>query len=927
MRAVLDEEGDAASRLDAPRIDTWVLTGRDAELDRVVTLLAGRSRRRGAGPAGAVLVGEAGSGKTRLVAEALDRLDVGSSGGPTVVRVLATRSGQAIPLGALVPFLPRTLDAPGDEGNIDDADVGADHLRAAADALAALGSGDGRSDGPLVLAVDDAHWLDEASATVVLHLVLAGRARLIATVRSGEPAPEPVTALWKDDLVERIDVGNLAEPDLGVLLEQVLGGSLDRASLHALYTASRGNPLFVRELVYGSLSSGALAEQDGLWRLREGVGTTPRLVELIAHRLGALTDPEQDVLALLAIGESLGPHHLASGLPAGAAVGDVLLGLERRGLVEVAMERRRVVVRFAHPLYGEVVRSQLPTLRAMELNRRLAESVEATGARRREDVLRVGLWRLDGGGHVDVDLMVEAARRALFANERDLAGRLADAAFTEAVASGDGAREAGLLLAEVRRGQGRNAEADEVLLSLATGSEVTEELAPTIIARASNLFWGLGQDAEALDLLEACEAGLPAGPLRDEARAVRATIVMLTGRFREARALVAPILADATGRVLINASIAEAGSLAVAGRGDEAEAVALRALAAHAELGDQQLLARPWIHENAMTLAASESGRLAHAREVAGRGHAAAIERGEKAAQAWFGSAVARSALLTGRPRTAARRFRESAVLHDEVGEPGPRRWSLAGVVISAALVGDRPEVDRAFQTLRAIDSPMRMMESDVTRAEAWWQHEHGDLEGARVTVRAAVASAAERGADALAAVAAWDLARFGDTRGAAELLEPLRGASPLNGLRADHAAAAVARDAAALVEVADRFDEWGYELEAAEAASLAAECLLRDGAPRESAAVARRVEAFRTRGEGVFTRLLSSSSVAAPLTDRQRDIALLAAQGLPSKVIAERLNLSRRTVDNNLHQAFQRLGISRRADLAEALGATDDQA
>jgi DNA-binding CsgD family transcriptional regulator len=55
-------------------------------------------------------------------------------------------------------------------------------------------------------------------------------------------------------------------------------------------------------------------------------------------------------------------------------------------------------------------------------------------------------------------------------------------------------------------------------------------------------------------------------------------------------------------------------------------------------------------------------------------------------------------------------------------------------------------------------------------------------------------------------------------------------------------------------------------------------------------------------------------------LTARERDVVTLAAQGLSSKAIAERLFLSARTVDNHLQRAYAKLGVSGRDDLASAL-------
>jgi DNA-binding CsgD family transcriptional regulator len=57
------------------------------------------------------------------------------------------------------------------------------------------------------------------------------------------------------------------------------------------------------------------------------------------------------------------------------------------------------------------------------------------------------------------------------------------------------------------------------------------------------------------------------------------------------------------------------------------------------------------------------------------------------------------------------------------------------------------------------------------------------------------------------------------------------------------------------------------------------------------------------------------------PLTRREREIALLAAEGASSKDIADRLFLSVRTVDNHLQNVYSKLGITNRAALREALG------
>jgi DNA-binding CsgD family transcriptional regulator len=57
------------------------------------------------------------------------------------------------------------------------------------------------------------------------------------------------------------------------------------------------------------------------------------------------------------------------------------------------------------------------------------------------------------------------------------------------------------------------------------------------------------------------------------------------------------------------------------------------------------------------------------------------------------------------------------------------------------------------------------------------------------------------------------------------------------------------------------------------------------------------------------------------PLTRREREVAVLAARGRTSREIAAELHVSVRTVDNHLQNAYTKLGVSRRNDLATALG------
>jgi hypothetical protein len=105
--------------------------------------------------------------------------------------------------------------------------------------------------------------------------------------------------------------------------------------------------MFLRELVNGALETGVLAEAGGLWRLEGALSPTVRLAELVALRLGDLSQSERSVLELLALGEPLGPAELTR-LADPAAVD----ALEEKGLITSGTDGSRIEIRLAHPSTG-----------------------------------------------------------------------------------------------------------------------------------------------------------------------------------------------------------------------------------------------------------------------------------------------------------------------------------------------------------------------------------------------------------------------------------------------------------------------------------------------------------------------------------------------------------------------------------------------
>lgn len=158
----------------------------------------------------------------------------------------------------------------------------------------------------MLLAVDDGHLLDELSATLVHQLVLRRAATVVLTLRSGEPAPDAITGLWKDGHLRRLELQPLSADETGELLAAVLDGPVDSATTRRLWSITRGNPLYLRQLVDGEREAGRLAEIAGVWRWSGRPQLSPGLTELITERIGRLSDPERGVIEVLAFAEPLG---------------------------------------------------------------------------------------------------------------------------------------------------------------------------------------------------------------------------------------------------------------------------------------------------------------------------------------------------------------------------------------------------------------------------------------------------------------------------------------------------------------------------------------------------------------------------------------------------------------------------------------------
>jgi DNA-binding NarL/FixJ family response regulator len=867
----------------------WPLVGREEELAAVKVAMDDAS------VSGVVLAGTAGVGKTRLAREAIG---LARAAGLTTRWAVATQAASAIPFGALAQLLPDLGRHAPDQAQL---------LHRAARALR-------EQAGPrrLVLGVDDAHLLDGVSATLVQQLAAGSAAFVVVTLRSGEPVSDAILSLWKDGLAERLELQVLSRGEVEELVVAVLGGQVDGLTLHRLWTATQGNVLLLRELLLAGLELAKLERRDRVWRWSGSLGVTPRLADLIEARLGRLEGSERAVLELLAMGEPLGPLVLARLTRQGATE-----ALERRGVVAVEQHGRRLEVRLTHPLYGEVLRRNTPTLHARAVHRRLADVIEAFGMRRREDLLRVATWHLDAGGPIRPELLTVAAQRSATAD-----GILAERLARAAVGAGGGV-DAAITLGQALSGQWRFQEAEVVLAGLVNRSLTDQQRTELAVRRSANL-WSLRRYRQGIEELQRAAATVADRDLRDRLATAQARYLLLDGRGGEALDIASAVLAHepADEETRARATTIAAWALVQAGRANHAVATIAQQGYRGAESGKE----RSWLSDIEWVLCAAYMvlGRFAAAETIA----AAAYQR--TVASHWalgiWDSAFTLTlvALARGRVRTAVRWVLEGLAQISEAGDATERHFEL---VLPLALAGD---LDDAEEALRAADvariERSRLWLLAVEQARWWIAAGRGNLSGAVQRALATADLAESMGVNDSLAVALHDAARLGAPTKVAGRLHTLADVvdSPLARMYAAHAAALVANDGAALDKVAGSFEAVGAMLLAAEAAAEAAVAHRAAGREQAARASAVRSQLLADYCEGARTPALRLLEQPPELTRREREIAGLAATGLSNRAIAAQLVVSVRTVDNHMQHVFDKLGVRSRRELRQLIGANN---
>jgi DNA-binding CsgD family transcriptional regulator len=839
------------------------------------------------GSSGIVICGAAGVGKSRIAREALESA---ASRGCVTHWAVGTSCARTLPLGAFTVWAR--------SGGTDTVQL----VRGVIDSLTAAAPGT-----TVVVGVDDVHLLDDLSTFVVHQIVQRSAAKVVLTVRDGEPIPAGTQELWKAGQFDRLDVQPLSPDDTTALLSATLGGLMDSHAAGRLWELAGGNVLYLHHIVEQEVAYGRLTKRHGFWQWIGDPIMPCGLVELVESRIGALPAAVGAVIDALAIGEPIkltALKHIADP--------DAVEEAETRGLITLDHFDSAIEVRVAHPLYGEVRRKRTASTRLRRLRGLVAAELAAGDDR--DDiqvVIRRATLSVDSDLPPDVGLLCKAAHGAIWLADLSLADRLAEAA----VRAGAGP-EAQFLRAHALSWLGRGQEAEAVLADVSITQLTDTDHARLTYLRASNMLWALAEPARAKEIID--DASHTAKRQSRSWIDALLTVYWFAMDRPDAATLASKYLALDNLPPVVGTETAWALAAISADAGRAAEAVAI------AETGytvATRCFDAPHMRFNVADAHLSAlllSGRIRDALGMA--------ERVRQQAADLPGAAESLGAAVAGRAALGAGNLDTSCVLLEEATAALSASGHAIGwgyryhvpYTTALAIRGCTGEAAAALSALDKVRRPFRSLDYERSLARAWVSASQGATNEAITILQSAAETAAANERFAAEVICLQTATQFGVRSGAPRLRELEKIVDgPRVGLAARFAGAMHDGDGAELAAVSRGFEEIGDLVAAVDAAAHAAMAYRRRDLRGSALASVTRAEALGAQCGGADTPALRQAREPLPLTDREREIVMLLGEGLSNRDVAARLTLSVRTVEGHIYKAMNKTGTASREELA----------
>ena len=346
-----------------------MLIGRTAECSRVDGILAGA--RRGAG-ATLLIRGPPGIGKSALLSYARSRAT-----GMRVLTIAGVESETRTPFAGLAALLRPLSDwlpalAADRRWSLERAfalePVTAERFAVGLGTLELLSSATAAA--PICMTVDDAHWLDPASADALrfaARRLTCDRVALLIATREDESAFGELTE------ASQLTLTGLEVDAAEMLLEQLLCGPVPDATARRLVAATAGNPLALAELA-------ALSTRDrlsDLETLEVPLPIGPAISRALSHRIAALTPRSRRAVGFAAVTDASDLTEIGSVLRRLGADPAALIDAEQAGIVALSEGEAH----FTHPLLRAVAYRTLSAAERRVAHLAVAETIGAHGSR------------------------------------------------------------------------------------------------------------------------------------------------------------------------------------------------------------------------------------------------------------------------------------------------------------------------------------------------------------------------------------------------------------------------------------------------------------------------------------------------------------------------------------------------------------------